>query len=52
MIRYLDDSEHAQLFILDLSSAFDSLNHNILISSLWSIIVKWCCTKLVNFISI
>ena len=37
MIGYLDDSEHAQLLILDLSAAFDSLDHNILISRLRSI---------------
>ena len=37
IIGYLDDSEHAQLLLLDLSAAFDSLDHNILISRLRSI---------------
>ena len=37
IIGYLDDSEHAQLLLLDLSAAFDSLDHNILISRLNSI---------------
>ena len=35
--RQNDDSEHAQLLLLDLSAAFDSLDHNILISRLRSI---------------
>ena len=37
IIGYLDDSEHAQLLLLDLSAAFYSLDHNILISRLISI---------------
>ena len=37
IIGYLDDSEHAQLLLLDLSAAFYSLDHNILISRLRSI---------------
>ena len=37
IIGYLDDSEHAQLLLLDLSAAFDSLDNNILISRLRSI---------------
>ena len=37
MIGYLDDSKHAQLLLLELSYAFDSLDHNILISRLRSI---------------
>ena len=37
IIGYLDDYEHAQLLLLDLSSAYDSLDQNILIYRLRSI---------------
>ena len=37
IIGYLDDSEQSHLLLLDTSAAFDSLDHNILISRLRSI---------------
>ena len=37
IIGYLDDSEHAQLLLLDLSTDVDSLDQNIIITRLRSI---------------